>query len=309
MTAGDLDLSAFPELPERRAIALADKSAYDRALAASPSPASEMLFANAYLFRTAHETTIARSHGCLVTIEHGYAGELYAMPPVGPGDRRAAFEAAFDAMAAEGAEPLLACASESDLDALLPDRDRFDILEDRDNFDYVYERAALAALRGNRYHRQKNLINRFSRRHAWESVPFGEDYINGAVALADAWCSFRCAFDRPSTFGETEALMEGARRFREIGLSGRVVLVDGRVEAVALGEPGVAECLAVCHFEKANPEMTGLSQVVCREFAAHVFPGAERLNREQDLGDPGLRRAKGSYRPVDFVKKFRVRPR
>ena len=309
MTGEPLDLSAFPELPERRAIALADKAIYDRALAASPSPASEMLFANAYLFRTAHETTIARAHGCLVMIEHGPAGDLYAMPPLGPGDRRAAFEASFEAMVAEGAEPLLACASESDLDVILPDRDRFEIMADRDNFDYVYERAALAALRGNRYHRQKNLINRFSRRHAWESVPFGEQFIEGAVALADAWCSFRCELDRPSTFGETEALMEGARRFRELGLAGRVVLVEGRVEAVALGEPGTAPCLAVCHFEKANPEMTGLSQVVCREFAAHVFPEAERLNREQDLGDPGLRQAKSGYRPVDFVKKFRVRAR
>lgn len=308
MTDTGPDLSRFPELPKRRHVTPCDRDAYRAALAASPSPVSETAFANAYLFRNVHETTIGRAHGCLVMVERGYSGNFYALPPIGPGDRRAALAAAFEAMAAEGLAPLLACACEADLDALLPDRGAFAVEEDRDNSDYVYERAALADLRGNRYHRQKNLVNRFARRYAWESAPFGDAYVEGTVALADAWCSFRCEVDRPITYEETEAVMEGARRWRELDLGGRVVLVEGRVEAFSLGEMLLPDT-AVCHFEKANPEMPGLAQLVCREFAARAFPEARYINREQDLGDPGLRQAKESYRPAFFVEKFRARPR
>jgi hypothetical protein len=85
-----------------------------------------------------------------------------------------------------------------------------------------------------------------------------------------------------------------------------VVTVDGGIRAFALGERLNRET-AVCHFEKADPFMEGLSQLVNREFSRMLFNDCRYINREQDLGEPGLRNAKLSYHPVELVKKFRAR--
>jgi hypothetical protein len=84
-----------------------------------------------------------------------------------------------------------------------------------------------------------------------------------------------------------------------------VIVVDGRVEAVAAGERLSADTAAV-HFEKANPAMPGLAQLINREFAAREFTDCRWLNREQDLGDPGLRQAKERYNPARLVEKYAV---
>jgi hypothetical protein len=84
------------------------------------------------------------------------------------------------------------------------------------------------------------------------------------------------------------------------------VTVEGAVRAFAVGERLNRET-AVCHFEKADYFMEGLSQLVNREFARLLFTGCRYINREQDLGEPGLRIAKLSYHPAELVKKFRVR--
>jgi len=290
-------LSRFPELPRLR----------PPALAASPSEASDTTFANIYLFRGAHDYRLARAADCLVVLARGYDGEPYAVPPLGAGDRRAALAAAFALLKGEGSAPLLAIATERDLEALGLDEGRYEITEDRDNFDYLYGRRELAELRGNRFHRQKNLINRFAKAHSWESVEFVPGHADCAVRMTEEWYMIRGETRSASARLETGATVEATRLFRELGLQGRAILVDGRVEACALGEMLSAET-AVCHFEKTNPRLPGLAQLVNREFAAHAFPAAKFLNREQDLGEPGLRRAKESYRPVGFVKKYRVRP-
>ena len=92
----------------------------------------------------------------------------------------------------------------------------------------------------------------------------------------------------------------------ELDLEGIVISVDGVVKAFVLGER-LNRDTAVCHFEKAEPFMEGLSQLVNREFAARLFTDCRYINREQDLGEPGLRNAKLSYHPVELVRKFRAR--
>jgi hypothetical protein len=91
-----------------------------------------------------------------------------------------------------------------------------------------------------------------------------------------------------------------------LGLEGVVVTIEGAVRAFAVGER-LNQNTAICHFEKADHFMEGLSQLVNREFARLLFTCCIYVNREQDLGEPGLRNAKLSYHPVELVKKFRVR--
>jgi hypothetical protein len=102
-----------------------------------------------------------------------------------------------------------------------------------------------------------------------------------------------------------EATYEAVQQADILGLDGVVVIINNRVAAFALGER-LNRDTAVCHFEKADPFTEGLYQLVNREFARLLFQECRYLNREQDLGDMGLRSAKLSYHPVEMVTKYMV---
>ncbi|MBP1751231.1 MAG: hypothetical protein H6Q57_67, partial [Geobacteraceae bacterium] len=89
---------------------------------------------------------------------------------------------------------------------------------------------------------------------------------------------------------------------------GLVVLVEGVVKAFVLGEK-LNDTTSVCHFEKADPFLEGLYQLVDREFCRRCFTECTYVNREQDLGEPNLRVSKLSYHPVELIKKYKVRVR
>ena len=84
------------------------------------------------------------------------------------------------------------------------------------------------------------------------------------------------------------------------------VYIDDSLEAFSVGSFNPGENMAVIHIEKANPEIRGLYQYINREFLIHAFPQAALVNREDDLGIEGLRKAKMSYNPVGFERKYLV---
>jgi hypothetical protein len=123
--------------------------------------------------------------------------------------------------------------------------------------------------------------------------------------LLDEWARM-AEVEGNRSFGlEMDATAEALASADRLGLEGVVIEVGGEVRAFALGERLNRETV-VCHFEKADHFMEGLSQLVNREFARLLFGDCQYINREQDLGEPGLRNAKLSYHPVELIKKFRV---
>jgi hypothetical protein len=135
---------------------------------------------------------------------------------------------------------------------------------------------------------------------------YGRNHLAGALALLDEWFRVRGEMESPSIAQEVAATREALELADSLGLTGVVVLVEGGVKAFALGER-LNETTSVCHFEKSDPFLEGVSQLVDREFNRLLFTDCTFVNREQDLGEPGLRSAKLSYHPVELVKKFRVR--
>ena len=87
------------------------------------------------------------------------------------------------------------------------------------------------------------------------------------------------------------------------------VYIDGQLEAFTIGSLNVRENMAVIHIEKANPEIRGLYQFINQQFLINEFPEAELVNREDDVGMEGLRKAKMSYYPIGFARKYMVRER
>lgn len=175
------------------------------------------------------------------------------------------------------------------------------VSEDRDNFDYLYPREALATLAGRSLQRKRNLVNHFLKHHEYQAFPLSPPRTDEALHVLEEWR--KDARDQADYAPARDALL----RASEFGLIGSVFHVEGRPAGYTLGEHAVSGTMFVVHYEKTVPDMKGLYQVINMDFARSLPATCTVINREQDLGDPGLRQAKLTYRPSGFVRKFRAR--
>jgi hypothetical protein len=288
----------IPRYPESRTLQLDDKQLLDPVFARLQPSLSEFAFANLYLFRLAHAYCVTMVGNALVLLGRGYGSEPYFLPPL-----TGNVECALTRLFAEGLT--LYGADEPFVNSYLRDK-RMEILEDRDNFDYLYLRRELAELPGNRFHKKKNRINYFTSRHAHAVITYEERYLDGCLELLADWRRVNVEGENSSVAVEADATGEALRMAVNLGLEGVVVLVEGKVKAFALGEKLNSET-SVCHFEKGDPFLEGIYQLIDREFNRLLFTDCTFVNREQDLGIMNLRGSKLSYHPVELVKKFRVR--
>jgi hypothetical protein len=177
------------------------------------------------------------------------------------------------------------------------------VAEAPDHFDYVYRVTDLAELPGAKYHNKRNLIDHCLREHTCQYEPITLKNREECIRMLDEWCAARNCRETPGLCGEYLALHRAFRHYDALPLIGGAVRVDGPIRAFAIGE-ALGPGMAVCHFEKAMPAFHGLGQVINQWFAIHSLKGFEWVNREQDLGIPGLRQAKQSYHPARMIRKF-----
>lgn len=252
---------------------------------------SEFSFANIYLFRAAHGYAVSALPGGLFLITGADRGRRFFMLPFGLPDE-GLLEGLFTRFSSMKAVSVEKAATLAKLGYL--------VTEDRDNFDYLYSREEMAELAGRKFHRKKNLVNLFTGRYNYQGRPLTLDFQKDALAILEEW---RAAHPEENDYG---AAREALELFEEIQLCGGIYFVEGRPAAYILGEE-IARGMFVVHFEKGAGDFKGLLQFVNRSFASILPEKYNIINREQDLGDPGLRQSKESYRPIGFVKKYRAR--
>lgn len=289
----------IPSYPDSRNIELTDKPMMDSLFHRAQPRISEFTFANLFLFRHAHSYRISRIDEALIILGKGYDGREYFLPPVS-GDVDGVIEQLFaDGRILYGADELF-------IAEYVSGKGYLEFTEDRDNFDYLYFRQDLSDLPGNLYHKKKNRINYFTVRHSYVIESFSQSITDEAYKFLLEWHNVKSGIESHSLAPEMEATAEGLELAGQLGLEGLVVFVDGVLKAFALGEK-LNESTSVCHFEKADPFIDGLYQLVDREFNRRCFTDCTHVNREQDLGHPGLRSSKLSYHPVELIKKYHVR--
>ena len=171
----------------------------------------------------------------------------------------------------------------------------------RDYFDYIYERESLVELKGKHLQAKRNHVNKFRREHAaHEFVPLTPGIVPECLALEEAW--YRQRAGAGSLLNERRALTLALQHIEELELLGGAIRVEGKVVAFAYGSPVTFDTFDI-HIEKADSSIDGAYNVINQELARRV-PGKYRyINREEDLGLPGLRKAKLSYRPVILLEK------
>ena len=282
-------------------------------LSAEADPACEYSFASIYLWSRAWPQQIARCGGRLLVRIQGKLGLCY-LYPAGSGPLSAAVDALAQDAVGNGVPLTLVCVTEEQRAALeeaCPGRFAFE--EDRDGFDYLYDIHRLADLPGKKLHAKRNHIRRFDDQFPdWllENIPPAN--VPECVELERQWAAIRqeeAGEDGDSVSEETIALIEALYHMDKLGLEGALIRADGSPVAFSLGGLITPEVFGV-NFEKSFGDIQGAYPAINRELARFVrerHPQVKWLNREDDMGLEGLRKAKLSYYPDLLLVKHTAR--
>jgi len=291
-----------PDYPAFRKVAVNDRDAIEGLFKEFPTETSERTFASIFTWRsysTRSRLSMFGSH-LLISWRRERFGDLL-LAPVGPDPTNAIAELL--AVRPKDFNGFF-CLTEPAVSRLRGQGLSPEPL--RDEWDYVFQTTDLIALQGPKYHTQRKEIKKATSQYDLVFEPMSEEHIASSLQLEESWCNLRaCSFDKLST-AEDAALKEALANFETLHLLGGVVLIDGKVEALTVGER-LNENTAVVHFEKANPNIRGLYPYINQRFTAVVLKDFAFVNREQDLGEPGLRRSKEGYHPHHFVEKHILR--
>ncbi len=287
-----------------RAITLDDKAQYEKLLAASGERGCEFSFANLYLWG---RQKVLFWEGHALFFSQFNRRSVYPWP-VGAGDKRAVLQAIIDDAAARGIPCRITGLVENEretLEALFPGRFRFHC--DEGSYDYVYDINDLADLPGKKYHAKRTHLNRFAEQYPLARTEVLSDGNLAAVqGLIESWYASRMQQDPDGDYHMERAALTKALRDRDaLGMCGLVLMDGERALAVTLGSLLSPDTMDI-HFEKAAADVPGAYAAINCAFAKHVrnrFPSVRYLNREEDMGLEGLRRAKQSYRPHHMVRK------
>lgn len=261
-------------------------------------------FANLFMWG---RQKVAFVGGRLAIFSH-YAGNTMYPFPVGEADPKEAIDAIIQDAQERGIPCRftgLSCEDKQLLEQMYPGRFRYHC--GRDNFDYVYDINDLADLKGRKFQQKRNHVNKFVQNFPDYYVkPLDEITLPACKNMVDNWY-YRRNMENPHDDIQMEQVAIGRafRNFRELGLDGLVLYAGGRLAAVTMGSFMDDETVDV-HFEKADSDIPGAYAMINREFARYMrekYPDLRYLNREDDLGSAGLRKAKLSYNPHHMVEK------
>lgn len=179
------------------------------------------------------------------------------------------------------------------------------VTADRDNFDYLYKTSSLATLKGWRLDGKRGFVKKFAANYDYQYLPYINSLKEKCYELYDSWYHHREAVD-PTVHDEYVAFHEFLDNFERLGSVGGVIMQEGRVIAFSFGER-LSDTTFVVHFEKADPSFTGSYQMINQLFVQHeALNRYQFINREQDMGIEGIRKAKLSYVPFRMIKKYTV---
>ena len=290
----------IPSFPEFTPLSMELKGEMSPGLSLTPDGVSEFTFGGLFLFRKRYQYRVSKlADKTLVisgiqpqTAEGEKPEEFFMTPCAAPGQN--ILEELFNTHDYWKNIP------ES---ILIPDREHFEswgieFAGDRNNFDYLYLRSDLAELPGKKYHKKRNLVAQFQRSYTHTEKPLTKDLTDEAIAVLENWRADK------SADGDYAACMEALEFFAELNMKGLMLYIDGKPAGWCLGEPVAHGRMFTVHFEKGLECYKGIYQFLNKAFAAALPEYYTHINREQDLGEEGIRQAKMTYRPSGFVRKY-----
>ncbi|MDR2529508.1 MAG: phosphatidylglycerol lysyltransferase domain-containing protein [Synergistaceae bacterium] len=177
--------------------------------------------------------------------------------------------------------------------------------EQRSEWEYLYDYEKMVSLSGNKLHKKKNLLYQFEKLYDYAYAPIRSDCIGAIRGMQQEWCEWRGCEESPGLVAENIAIARVLDQWEKLpNVMGGSLSVEGRTIAYTVAED-LGDGMVVIHFEKGLDSYKGVYQAINQMFLVNT-PGFHTVNREQDMGLPGVRQAKESYNPKGFLKKYKV---
>ena len=282
---------------------ITDKQWVNDCLVHANSMNCEYTFGNLFIWNSAYSTEICRYKDFLIC-RWGKDDDINYSLPLGEGDFTDAVDAIIDYAKSNGETPVIYGITEGYL-GLMQEAftGKFTYKYDEGNNDYIYSTEKMASLSGKKYHGKRNHITNFKKNNPdWSFEKISKDNIDECLALHSKWIENKDPDDEDYSW-EFEAVKKAFEYFDELDMVGGLIRVNGEVIAYTLGEPQMNGHCFVSHFEKAPADMIGAYPIINQEFTKNCLMQYEYVNREEDLGIEGLRKAKQSYHPEIWLEK------
>lgn len=287
-------------------LVLEDKNFFDKYLSPYTFLTCEYSFTNLYIWRKALDIQYAIYKDALIIKKKDFNEGYHFMQPIGyiKEDLKEIVDMLIEYKKENNFQYLF-----KDLESPFVEElkelyvDTLNIQEDRDNFDYIYESSKLISLSGKKLHSKKNHYNNFIRNNDYKTVPISKDNIDDCIKAACEWC--RKNGCKGYLKHELRAIEELLLNKKKLDFLGIAVYVDDVLRAFTIGEK-MNDNMAVIHIEKADADINGLYTYINKTFVENYFSDVHYINREQDLGIEGLRKAKLSYHPFKLEQKYSI---
>ena len=281
-------------------ITLNDKELFDSFFKIDRRISQEVCFSNLFMWKAGYNMRYDIVDGFLV-IFAGYdpIGEYFHFP-IGDGNRQKVLLKLDEFMTEQYGTYSIRKLLKQDaheLETLMPGM--FKMEENREFFDYVYDTQDLINLQGKIYHSKKNHLNTFKNTYNYIYSEITEDDIGRCKKCACDWIKERNPDPDMEEYIAAKAMFDN---FFELGLKGGFLTVDGEIVALTTGEDNFGT--AIIHLEKADPSVKGAYAAINQMFLEKEFANVKYVNREEDLGIEGLRKAKLSYHPAILLEKI-----
>ena len=262
----------------------------------------DFTFGNLYCWSAAEHTEIAVEDGFLY-LHATFNGVTSYSVPWGDGDMNQALARVEDDATKRCADLSFCCVAEEQLPVLKSYfGDRLVVTEQRDYFDYVYSSEKLATLGGRKFHSKKNHVNSFIKKNKFTVEELNDTNLKECLKFSHSWHMMNESSQRLEA--ERQVIDCAFSNYYELGFKGILIRVDDNIVAYALGEK-MSDGESFCtHFEKASPQFSNAYAAINKFFAEKLFSDYRYINREDDAGVEGLRKAKLSYQPEYLVKKY-----
>lgn len=281
-------------------ITLEDKDLINSFLAKKGGICQEVCFSNLYMWKAGYNMRYDIVDDFLV-IFAGYdpIGQYFHFP-IGEGDKRDVLlkldKYMMENYGSYSVRKLLTHEAD-ELEYLFPGKFRME--ENREFFDYIYNVKDLIELQGKKYHSKKNHLNAFKNSYNYKYNKISAENIDKCRCRALDWIKERNEDPDREEYIAAKTMFDG---YFELGLKGAFLTVDEEIVAITVGENNFGT--VIIHFEKANPFFKGAYAAINQMFLENEFPDIHYVNREEDLGIEGLRKAKLSYKPEILLEKI-----
>lgn len=297
----------IPVFPEFREIKLKDKDFFDQMFKEVQPKISDYTFANLFIWRAILQTRISLLYENICVQMRDIHGKNIFTPVIGGIQLKACIDACLNYAKSNWKEVHFDLYTQEELELFKLYYPTAPIQLDRQASDYVYTTTDLINLRGKKYDGKRNHIRHFKEKHEFVYKEMEPKHIAGCKKFLEKWYrQYGAHWEGPlSLRQEIAACKEALENLKVLELRGGIIEINKEIVGFALGEP-LNKSTFVIHFEKTDKRYKGLPAVMNQEFVAHECHEYKYVNREEDMGEPGLRASKLSYHPAFLVDKYYI---